>query len=147
MPEDRFIIRDFKETDRGYICSCILNGIWALDSATRRNNKDSFLVGHNIIINSILSRSKCLVVADPLEPKLIYGFIIFEQGKGNFDILHYAYLRKDFRKLGLLKSLVSVIKTKDYLSISHINDEIKPARLKEYWNKVIYDGYLLMGKT
>jgi hypothetical protein len=114
-----------------------------LDSHAQRINKDSFLTGHNKVINSILNYAKCLVICDPVESNLLYGFIIFET-RGEFDMIHYAYIRKDFRGLGLLKNIVDIVKTKKNLSISHTNSEIKPAKLKKYWDKVIFDCYTVI---
>lgn len=98
--------------------------------------------GQNKIINLLLDHAKTLVIADPVDSDLIYSFIIYEQGMGDFDILHYAHTRKEFRRMGLLKNLVEVIKKKDKLALSHINEEIKPARLKQYYDAVQYDPFL-----
>ena len=140
----RFIVREMKASDRDYLCRTMLYSHFALSSTARQNNRDSFFTGHNRIINSLLDHCNVLVIADPEDSDVIYSFIIYEQGLGEFDVIHYAHTRKDFRKLGLLKNLVDVIRTKESLAISHLNEEIRPARLKQYYKKVIVDSYLLM---
>lgn len=140
----QFIVREFQEHDRAYITRTVLFSMLENDKQTRRINKDSFLNAHNKIINAILNHSKCLVIADPEEPKLIYGFIIYDQEQGNYDVIHFAYIRKDFRELGLLKNLKEVIKTRDNLAITHITDSITPARMKKHYSKVIYDPMLII---
>ena len=138
----KFLMREMRYGDRAYICRTILFSQIELDSYTRKINKDSFLTGHNKLINRMLDHAKCLVLVDPQEQGLIYAFIVFDH-MGDFDIIHFAYVRKDFRGLGLLKNLVSIVKTKPNVAISHINENIKPAKLKSYWTKAIFDPFLL----
>ena len=142
---EKFIIREFKECDRAYICRTVLFCLIENDKHSTRINKDSFLSGHNVILNQVLDRAKCLVVADPEENKLIYGFIIYEQSLGNFDVVHFAYVRSQFRGIGLLKNLREVIQTKKFLAVTHLTDSIRPAKLKAYYEKVIFDPYLIIG--
>jgi len=144
---DNFIVREFRESDRDYITRTMLYSHFSLSNHAKRINKDSYMNGQNKIINSLLDYAKTLVVADPIDSDLIYAFIVYEQGLGQFDVIHYAHVRKDFRKLGLLKNLVEVVKTRSSLAISHINDEIKPAKLKKFYEKVIYDPYLQGNKN
>lgn len=140
----QFIVREFQESDRAYITRTVLFAMLENDKQTRRVNKDSFLSAHNKILNAVINNSKCLVIADPEENKLIYGFIIYEQSQGDYDIIHFAYIRKDFRGLGLLSNLKEVIQTKRNLAITHLTDSITPARLKQHYDKVIYDNYLIV---
>lgn len=138
----KFVVRELRASDRDYITRTMLYGHFSLSSCAKKNNRDSFLTGHNKIINALLDHAKTLVIADPEDSDLIYAFIIYEQGVGEYDICHYAHVRKDFRGLGLLKNLVEVIKTKDNLSLSHWSDDTRPARLKKYYSKVICDQYI-----
>jgi hypothetical protein len=138
----KFIVREITGSDRDYIAKTVLFSYFDSSACVRKNNRDSFFTGHNKVINALLDHAKTLVIADPEDSDLIYGFIIFEQSVGQYDIIHYAHIRKDFRGLGLLKNLVEVIKTKDNLALSHISDDIRPARLKKYYQKVIVDSYV-----
>jgi len=140
----KFIVRELRASDRDYITRTMLYSHFALSSHARQCNRDSYFTGHNKIINSLLDHCETLIVADPEDSDLIYSFIIYEKSLGDFDVIHYAHTRKDFRKLGLLKNLIEVIKTRESLAISHVNEEIRPARLKQFYKKVIVDNYLLM---
>lgn len=138
-----FIVRAMKPSDRDYLCRTMLYSHFALSSYARQCNRDSFFTGHNKIINALLDYAQVLIVADLEDSDLIYSFIIYEKSLGDFDVIHYAHTRKDFRRLGLLKNLVEVIKGQDCLALSHINEDIRPARLKQFYKKVIVDTYLL----
>jgi len=140
---NNFITREIRQSDIPYICRTILFSLIKNDFHTARINKDSFLVSHNKILKRIISRSKTIVIADQQEENILYAFIIYEQGLGEFDAIHYAYVRKEFRGMGLLKNLVPVIKTRDNVVFTHATDNLKPAKLKSYWHKSIFDPYLL----
>ncbi len=141
--DNRFIIRQLRATDRDYIARTLLYGHFMLSSCAKKNNRDSFLNGHNKVVNALLDHAEILLIVDTEDTDLIYSFIIFERGLGDYDVIHYAHTRKDFRELGLLSQLKDIIKTKNNLAISHWNDIITPARLKKYYEKVICDQYLL----
>lgn len=137
--------RKFKETDRDYITRSVLFSFLNGSKEIQRINKDSYMQAHNQTINKVIDRCECEVVCDEQDPDLIYGFIIYENLK-NFDVIHYVLVRKDFRHLGLAKQMInSIVKTKS-CAISHLTDEFRPARLKKYWDKVIYDPYLRASK-
>ena len=142
MNSIKFIVREFRETDRDYITRTMLHSHFNLSTCAKKNNRDSFLNGHNKVINALLDHAKCLIVADAIDPDLIFSFIVFEQGLGEYDVIHYAHTRKQFRGLGFIKNLKEVIQTKNKLAISHLNDDIRPARLKQYYKKVIVDNYI-----
>jgi GNAT superfamily N-acetyltransferase len=108
----------------------------------RRINKDSYLTAHNKTLNGLLDNCECKIVCDTEDPDLIYGFIIYESMK-EWDVIHYIYIRKDFRGRGLADKLIFEACTGNtQLVLSHLTDDFKPAKLKKYWSKVIYDPYL-----
>lgn len=108
----------------------------------RKINKDSYLTAHNRTVNGLLDKCKCTVVCDGEDEDLIYGFIIYQK-LNDWDVIHYVYIRKDFRGRGIADKLIFDSRSDNkQLAISHKTDEITPARLKKYWSKVIYDPYL-----
>ena len=133
--------RDFKETDRDYVTRSFLFSFLGNSSEAKKINKDSYMVGQNKVINHLIDTSKVLIACDDQDEDLILGFMIYD----NFplaDVLHYCYLRKDFRQNGIVHLMIKQIQKSDSLAISHITDEIRPARLKKFWNKVIFDPFL-----
>lgn len=129
-----------QDSDRDYVTRTILMSFQAGSKEVRKINQDSYLQAHNKTINKILDRSKCLIVCDEEDEGLIYSFLIFEHG-GNFDFLHYIYTRKNFRNNGFVKAQLTALGKNKTLVITHLVDNFQPARLKEYWDKVIYDPY------
>ena len=134
--------RKFKESDRDYLTRSILMSYLSGSQEIRKINKDSYLTAHNKTVNGLLDNCQCVVVCDGEDEDLIYGFVIYQQMK-DWDVLHYVYVRKDFRGRGIGKDLIKTAKSgNDQVAISHLTDDFKPARLKSMWKKAIYDCYL-----
>ena len=51
---------------------------------------------HQSILKKILDRSLVLVASDPEEDDHVFGYCVFEK-----DCLHWVYVRKDLRRMGL----------------------------------------------
>ena len=136
--------RQFKETDRDYLTRSVLFSYLGNSSEVKRINKDSFMIGENKVINALINKCEVMVCCDDQDDDLIFGFVIYENVK-DWDICHYVYLRKDFREKGIVQLLIKQIQKTEQLSLSHLTDQIKPARLKKYWQKVIYDPYAVLG--
>lgn len=109
----------------------------------RKINKDSYLTAHNKTVNGLLDNAECRIVCDKEDQDLIYGFIIYQK-MNDWDVIHYVYVRKDFRGRGIADEMIFNSHSEDtkQLAISHKTDDFTPARLKKYWSKVIYDPYL-----
>lgn len=139
------ILRSFKDTDRDFVTRSLLMSFMHGSKEVQKINRDSYMNAHNTTINKLLDRCECLLICDLEDQDLIYGFVLYENGE-QFDVLHYIYIRKAFRKNRLAAELLSKVFKKRNLAISHITDEFKPARLKRLWEKVIYDPYLRTSK-
>ncbi len=135
------ILRKFKETDRDFITRSILMSFMHGSKEVQKINRDSYMQAHNGTLNKLIDNCESLIICDPEDEDLIYGFIIYENGE-KFDVLHYIYVRKAFRKNRFAAELLSKVFKKRNLAVSHMTDEFKPARLKKLWEKVIYDPYL-----
>ena len=135
-------VRSFKETDRDFIIKSVLFSFMNGSKEIQKINRDSYMHGHNKVLNNLLDKCDCLIACDPEDSDLIYGFVIFGETP-TYDILHYIYVRKPFRKNAYAKSLLENVHRKNQLSLTHLTDDFKPARLKKYWEKVIFDRYLL----
>jgi GNAT superfamily N-acetyltransferase len=136
-------IREFKETDRDYVARSVLYSFMNGSKEVQKINRDSYFQAHNLTVNNLLNHCKCLVICDGEDFDLIYAFIIYENLE-KFDVLHYLYVRKEFRHNRFAAELLAKMKSEGKnrnLSISHLTDEFRPARLKRLWEKVIYDPY------
>jgi hypothetical protein len=135
------VLRKFKETDRDFITRSVLMSFMNGSKEVQKINRDSYMRAHNTTLNKLLDKCECIVSCDPEDQDLVYGFALYDNGEV-FDVLHYIYVRKTFRKNRVAAELLSTIQNKRNLAISHLTDDFRPARLKKYWEKVIYDCYL-----
>jgi hypothetical protein len=72
-------------------------------------------------IEDILSRSEVAVACDPRDPGHIYGYVVYKKA-GEALILHYAYTKGPFRRLGVFKSILKSLKSgDDPIAITHKN--------------------------
>lgn len=133
--------RDFKETDRDYITRSLLFSFLGGSKEAQRVLKDAYMVGHNKVTNFLIDNCKIIVACDDVDEDLIFAFCIYENLKKH-DVIHYIYIRKDFRKQGIVHLIFKRIQQNSMAVISHMTDEIRPARLKKFWDKVSYDPYL-----
>lgn len=65
--------------------------------------------GHHKIIQKILQRSEIWVACDERYPDQIFGYAVAERIDGIF-VLHYVYVKHNFRKTGIAKVLLSMFK-------------------------------------
>lgn len=135
------IQRPLRESDRDYVVRCVLFSFLSGSREAQRIHKDSYMRSHNDTVNGLLDHCSTIILCDEEDQDLIYGFLIFDH-LPEIDVIHYVYMRKDFRGKGFIGDTIKSIKRKDRLALSHLTDSFKPARLKSIWSNVIYDSYL-----
>ncbi len=57
-------------------------------------------------IEKLLQKSQVLIACDPADANQLYGYIVFQIIDGVL-VVHYAYIKHSFRKMGLLRLLTS----------------------------------------
>lgn len=105
----------------------------------RRVRKDTFTNRHHALIEALLDRGAVIDVATPADdPGTILGYLVRETRDGR-SLLHYAYTKRPFRRLGVFSRLAS-----DHLSgcaVSHLTGDGELA-LRALGVDVDYDPYL-----
>ena len=101
-----------------------------------------YTIGQRSRICAILDGAETIihVACDPDTPELIYGYAVW----GNRDMLHYVYVKGQYRKLGIAKALLQD-KLHETLQYTHKGDIMLERLLKtnpEY-NGWIYNPYNL----
>lgn len=94
-------IRPAKSTDINRIYSDWLRSYRQNSTSMKELPEKVFFDEHRRVINGILKTGTVLVLADCADDYVVAGFICFES-----DVLHYIYVKKDFRKLGLASELM-----------------------------------------
>lgn len=138
------ILRPFREGDRDYIVRSVIMSYLSGSKYAQKIHKDAYMRAHSSNINNLIDHASVIVMADPDQEDLVYGFAIFEN-LPFADVLHYFYMRKDFRKKGLASQLLASIKKSPKLAYSHLTEDFKPGRLKNMWEKCLFDPHLMIG--
>lgn len=95
---------------------------------------------HHKVIESILKRSKVLIAAQPSDPTRIFGYVCVEEVSGT-HVVHYAYTKESFRKMGLLKLLIEEAQLPDMVFYTHSTVSSSMV-LPKIGKRAIYNPYL-----
>jgi len=101
---------------------------------------DIFYNNHKEIIKKLLTSSDTLLAVNPQDPDQIYGFAVLERSP-KVSLIHYVYIKYNFRKLGLARKLVEAIEpdTSKLKFVTHVPRDI--AILKKF--NLIFNPYIL----
>lgn len=140
MSNQRVEIRSANKDDIPFVYSTWLRSYKHSSPVTRCIRSDAFYAGHQKILDSILSSEGVTVViaCDREDLNLIFGFLAYEP-----EIVHFVYIKKPFRKMGIAKKLLESQKIElNKCKTTHVTDE-----MLEMWTagktNIEYDPYLL----
>ncbi len=105
-----------------------------------KSNRDGFMVRripntvyydrHHSLVGHLLATANTLVICDPDSPSVVYGYVCFDITAGNEFVLHYAYTKQSFRRMGLMRALLKDLdeteKPSRYVAThntSHVSEE------------------------
>jgi hypothetical protein len=94
---------------------------------------------HHKVIERLLQQSQVLVACSVSDPTQLFGYLV-HQNVQDLPVVHYAYVKHSFRKMGIMRLLLSEasIGTKGfYTHFTHI----APSLCKEF----IHNPYLAYG--
>lgn len=114
--------RDARAEDIAFITSTWLNACW--NSKKYKDMKKSvFMENHHKAIQKRMNNFSCIVACDPQDPYVIFGYIIYNRP----NVLHFAYVKGNFRGFGICKQLIKEAFGKDLkdMEITHITEYSK----------------------
>jgi hypothetical protein len=129
-------VRDMVDTDVSFVYSSWLKSLRPHSKVL----KYLFFLGQHRLIESLLARPGVSVGVICLDesPEVILGWICHE-----FGIVHYLYVKSEFRRLGLANKMLQDRKlTDDGVAYTHHTPAV------QFFNKInaVYDPYLLWRK-
>ncbi len=110
--KDLMTTRDGMATDRPFIYSSWLLSLWGGNEWFRHIDKNLFFNKYHDVIEALLNRPKTKVSIACLieDPQIILGYSVRENA-----VLHYVFVKKDWREVGIAHELV-----KDFQTVSHL---------------------------
>jgi hypothetical protein len=94
-------IRPASSRDEAFILATWLRSFRHGSMFARRLTNDVFFTNHHPIATSILARSETLVAHLDDDPNVILGYLVTEG-----QVLHFAYVKKEFRRMRVLTQLL-----------------------------------------
>jgi hypothetical protein len=135
-PEWNWLIRPAEGSDLNFIYVTWVNALWLDVYCGRGLKKSAFRAKYLTIIDSILAdpESKILVACDPNDPFVIYGYLVAKP-----PTAHFTFIKSQFRKLGIAKSLFLSLKCSG--ASTHWTSRLKPIAKK--YPELTYHPHLL----
>jgi hypothetical protein len=134
LSKEDFTIRVHSKEDLPFIYSTWLKCFRHSSTFAKEISNDIYYKYHQMVIDRILNRGATIYVAcDKLSPETVFGYIL-----GEGDVLHFLYVKKSFRKLGIGTALLDTYGIPEF--ISHLTKDSK--KLSErYKPKMRYSPY------
>lgn len=98
--------------------------------------REVFFAAHHKVIERILERAEVRLAVLPDDPSVVFGWSVTEPG-----LVHYVYVKPDFRKYGIAKSLLAHVAGEpwSYSHSTYILRELRENRVIP--ESVIYNPY------
>jgi len=135
------LYRPLAEEDRSFIYSSWLKS-YRNGTGCRNVDNSIYFFNHHKVVESLLQRAKTIVCCNSDDPKVIYGYVVYEEVEGSF-VLHYVYVKNIYRKLGLAKKMLAETKH-DFNVLGCYTHQTGVGIAKEEKYNLLYHPYLLI---
>ena len=137
MQEDELSVRAATAEDTSFIYNAWLQSYQKRSAWAKKLQPRVFFDGHHRVIESILSRASARVwIAHPSnEAAIIIGYLVMQPA-----VVHWAYTKLAFRRMGVLKRLMSSAMLPEDFSYTHRTFDLDDFIMK--FPKSVYNPYL-----
>lgn len=97
------------------------------------------------LIQSILRRSSVSMLCSPDDSQQLFGYLVHET-IDNVPVLHYAYIKHDFRQLGLLNSLLAHAGVSKDSGAYYTHETNSTFKVRNSYKLLVYNPYLAHGE-
>src|ERR1700689_3054403 len=113
-----YIIRDYRESDKAFVMSTWLRGLYYGSEFFKLADKTSFMNHYKLFLDAIISNPKNTILVACLkdEPDTILGYSVLTV---DFKVVHWIFVKLLFRNKGVGKSLCPQNPEK----VTHMTDE------------------------
>jgi ribosomal protein S18 acetylase RimI-like enzyme len=128
--------------DIPFLFATLLKSYRYASTFARKISNDVFYKYHHAFLEACLQRpgSKVMVAHPKGEPDVILGYVLTEKRAGGEDVIHFSYVKKSFRQMGVARALWATLENKKY-TITHYTVDADWI-MKKYSN-LTYNPYLL----
>lgn len=139
------IYREFREDDEAFIFNSWLKSFQEGSRWASEIPPQIYFANHKKVVAQLLKDSGIVIAANPESTDQIFGYGVYQPSTGGVTVLHYIYVKHPYRKLGIGRDVVQMIRRlsnhDDALPMvaSHIGSSWDAIR--EKWN-LVYNPYV-----
>lgn len=97
-----YALRSYQETDKAFIMSTFLRGLYYGDYWFSDIPKDIFMNNYKLFAEKLIDRSMIFVACLPDEPDVILGYSMISK---DARVIHFVYVKSIWRKRGIARDL------------------------------------------
>ena len=139
MIEDLVVLRALEETEVNFVYHSWLRSLRSGNSFYKRIPSIIYFENHRKRLYRILDRSHCLVATPKDHPEIVVAYIVWENLDDDREIIHYIYVKSDYRVMGLANLLVEVAAADREIITTHRTDSLPQKGSDRY----IFNPYLM----
>ena len=121
------VIRPPTETDIPFIFSTWLKGLYHGNLYYKKIKQDVFYAKYHKVLESILPRYTVRVACMEDEPDVILGYVVYLG-----DVLHWAFVKKAWRKLGIANKLLADVTINKVSHLTKVGESIAKRKNLEF---------------
>lgn len=110
--------------DEAFVYATWLRSLYYGNSTFRKIDKDRFFKTYPNVIKALLTRSNVDVVCLEDDPEVLLGYAVYEG-----EALHFLYVKKAWRKLGIARMLMPGNVTK-VTHLTKVGEKLLPKGIK-----------------
>lgn len=111
-------IRTGTGADHAFILATWLRAFRHGSPFARRLTNDVFFTNHHPLVEALVARSTVLVATLEDDPNVILGYLVTEK-QGPVHVLHFAYVKKEFRRMRVFSQLLEEAPLGETFEVSH----------------------------
>ena len=142
---DSLLIRSAAKADVSFIIHSWLHSFREGDMVEGVPNQVYFH-NHHKVIESILKRATVLVLCLPEDPNVILAWICVEAHENGL-VIHYLYVKNEFRKNRLGSKLLAEVLTSEAPPVVFCTHRVRPMGVEFRKRGYIYNPYMLAKDT
>lgn len=137
MIEDLVVLRALEDSEINFVYHSWLRSFRSDSTFYRTIPREIFFENHRKRLYRLLDRSHCIVANPRDHPDIIVAYIVWELPEEGNAVIHYIYVKSDYRKMGLARLLVDVAAAGRKITATHRTDTIRRDRID------IFNPYLM----
>lgn len=138
----QIMFREMEEDDKNFVFSSWLRS-YRDSNCGKEQTTDSFFRIHSKVLTKHIPKFNVIIACDDSNKKSIMGFCCFSRTVANICLVHYVYIKKTYRQVGVAQSLITLgVGDSSDVIITHLtpqgNQLMKKMKLNYYYSPALF---------